>query len=156
MSRKIINITSPLPNISTLAILISPENPPKSPKWGPQNEFPGVTQTKGFCGNSTATWISWNFSARPDFGFWDPHFQRFGDKWSWYVGQRWPSLVSAVAAPRRVSTTVVVKNLVCQEKLRKPGPGEGQHQETQGLGALNVGNSLYPFHTGDVHKHSST
>ena len=26
--------TSPLPNISTLAILISPENPPKSPKMG--------------------------------------------------------------------------------------------------------------------------
>ena len=32
-----------------------PENPPKSPKWGPQNEFSGITRTKGFCGNSTET-----------------------------------------------------------------------------------------------------
>ena len=27
--------------------------PPKRWKWGPQNEFPGVTRTEGFCGNST-------------------------------------------------------------------------------------------------------
>ena len=46
---------SPLPNISTLAILISPENPPKTPKWGPQNEFPGIPRIEGFCGNSTET-----------------------------------------------------------------------------------------------------
>ena len=26
------------------------------------------------------TRISWNFLAHPDFGFWGPHFQRFGGK----------------------------------------------------------------------------
>ena len=46
--------------------------PPKSPKWGPQNEFPGIPQTKGFCGNSTETLISRNFPAHPDLGFWVP------------------------------------------------------------------------------------
>ena len=94
---------SPLPNISTLAILISPRKSadcergrrkgamsknvknrqkasksfstlfenfraapffrpllqaaekisPKTPKWGPQNEFPGIPRTEAFCGNST-------------------------------------------------------------------------------------------------------
>ena len=34
-------------------------------------------------------WISRNFPAHPDFRFWGPLFQRFGGKWSWYVGQRW-------------------------------------------------------------------
>ena len=29
--------------------------PPNRQKWGPQNEFPGITRTKGFCGNSTET-----------------------------------------------------------------------------------------------------
>ena len=30
------------------------KSPPKSPKWDPKKEFPGITRTKGFCGNSTA------------------------------------------------------------------------------------------------------
>ena len=69
----LIAVSSPLPNISTLATLLSPDNPPKSQKWGPQNEFPGNTWTKGFCGISAET-LTWNF------GFWGPHFQRFGGK----------------------------------------------------------------------------
>ena len=30
-----------------------PKIPPNRQKWGPQNEFPRITRTKGFCGNST-------------------------------------------------------------------------------------------------------
>ena len=30
-----------------------PEKPPKTPTWRPQTQFPGITQTEGFCGNST-------------------------------------------------------------------------------------------------------
>ena len=45
---------SPLPNISTLAILISPRKSPQIAKHGvPKKKFPRVTRTKGFCGNST-------------------------------------------------------------------------------------------------------
>ena len=51
--------------------------PPNRQKWGPQNEFPAVTRTKGVCGNPTGTL---NFPTHPDLGFWGPHFQRFGGK----------------------------------------------------------------------------
>ena len=81
---------SPLPNISTLAILISPENPPKtlkmgSPKWISRN-YPD----RGFL---------WKFFRNPEFpgisrpipisDFGVPIFSVLGGKWSWYVGQRW-------------------------------------------------------------------
>ena len=50
---------SPLPNRSTLAILISP----RKPKWGCQHEFPGITQTRTFlwkfCRNPEFPGISW-------------------------------------------------------------------------------------------------
>ena len=48
----------PLPNISTLAILTPPRNHPKSPKWGPQNQFPGVPLDQGFL---------WKFKRDHDF-----------------------------------------------------------------------------------------
>ena len=68
-----------LPNISALAILSSSRNPPKSPKWGPQNEFPGIIRTKSLCGNSAETRISRNFLAHPDFGFRVPIFRFWGE-----------------------------------------------------------------------------
>ena len=73
---------SPLPNISNLAILISPrkKKTPQIAKMGSPKEFPAVTRIKGICGNSTETLKNRNFPAHPDFGFWGPHFQRFGGK----------------------------------------------------------------------------
>ena len=68
----LLHLASLLPNISTLAILISPrKSPPKSPKWGPQNEFPGIPRIRVFCGNSPQTL---NFPATPISALWGPHF----------------------------------------------------------------------------------
>ena len=55
--------SSPLPNISTNFghSHSPPKIPPNRQEWGPQNEFPGVTRTKGFCGNSTETLIFQEF-----------------------------------------------------------------------------------------------
>ena len=64
--------------------------PPNRKKWGPQNEFPGITWTRVSVETLKKSWIFCNFPAHPDFGFWGPHFQRFGGKWSSYVGQCWP------------------------------------------------------------------
>ena len=75
-----ITYTSPLPNISTLAILISPRKSPKTPKWGPQNEFPGITRTKGFCGTSTETL---NFPEFPG----PSRFRIFGSPFSTFWGE---------------------------------------------------------------------
>ena len=82
---------SPLPNISTLAILISPEHPPKTPKWGPQNEFPRIPRTEGFCGNSAETPNFSEFPGPSRFRILRSPFSAFwgGGKWSWYFGQRW-------------------------------------------------------------------
>ena len=64
-----------LPNISTLAILISPrKSTPDRQNGGPQNEFPGIPRIRGFCGNSPQTL---NFLT-PISALWGPHFQRFG------------------------------------------------------------------------------
>ena len=52
----------PCPIYELWAFSFPPENLPKSPKWDPQNEFPGMTWTEGFCGNATETL---NFSEFP-------------------------------------------------------------------------------------------
>ena len=80
--------------MSTLAILISPRKSPQIAKMGSPKmnvpEIPGPSVSLEFL---QKPWISRNFLAHPDFGFWGPHFQRFGGKWSWYVGQRWYTYV---------------------------------------------------------------
>ena len=48
-------IIHPCPTYQLWPFSFPPKNLPKSPKWGPQNEFPGITRTKGFFGNSTDT-----------------------------------------------------------------------------------------------------
>ena len=75
---KLFMFMSPLPNISTLAILISRQKiPPEHQNGGPQNEFTGIPRTEGFCGNSSE---NLNFPEFHDLGFWGPHFQCFGGK----------------------------------------------------------------------------
>ena len=46
---------NPCPTYQLWPFSFPPENPPKWPKWGPQNEFPGITRTRAFCGNSAET-----------------------------------------------------------------------------------------------------
>ena len=69
------SIRHPCPTHQLWPFSFPPENPPKSPKWGPQNEFPGISRIKGFRGNSTETL---NCPAHPDFGFWGAQFSAFG------------------------------------------------------------------------------
>ena len=66
---------SPLPNMSTLPFSFPPENPPKSPKWGP----------KLISRNSLDQGLLWKSYRKPEFpgpspfGLWGPHFQRWGE-----------------------------------------------------------------------------
>ena len=70
---------SPLPNISTLAILISPRKSPQIAKNGvPKMNFPELPRPRVSVEILQQPWISRNFPAHPDSGFWGPHFQRFG------------------------------------------------------------------------------
>ena len=62
--------------------------PPYHPNGVPEinmQEFPGPRVSVGILPKQ---WISRNCLAHPDFRIWRPHFQHFGGKWSWYVGQR--------------------------------------------------------------------
>ena len=79
-----------LPNISTLAILISPrKSPPNHQNGVPKMNFPEFPGSGFSVDILHKPWISRTFPATPISALWGPHFQRFGGKWSWYVGHCW-------------------------------------------------------------------
>ena len=51
--------------------------PPKSPKWDPQNEFPGIPRIGVFCGNSPQTLNFPEFPGHPDFSTLGSPFSAF-------------------------------------------------------------------------------
>ena len=78
---------SPVPNISTLAVLIRPGKSSQnarsgSPEWISRNLGISILFSR-------KPWISQNFPAFLWRGFLGFPNRVFGGRWSWYVGQRW-------------------------------------------------------------------
>ena len=80
---------SPLPKYQLWPFSFPQKIPPKTPKWVPQNEFPGIPRTEGFCGNATENPNFPEFPGPSQFRILGSPFSAFWGKWSWYVGQGW-------------------------------------------------------------------
>ena len=87
-------IAHPCPTYQLWPFSFPLENPPKSPRWGPQTEFPGIPQTKGFCGNSLDTL---NFQESPGLS----RFRILGFPFSAFWGEMkllcWTALTQYIA-----------------------------------------------------------